>query len=215
MEITWKTNLDGDPGYRRSRVVLYVGSSAEKIHGFARGAQFRDTEGRRLKITRCAANVLRANKLFSSLAELYPAALFSVCVQCATCCAVGWRRFLGRRARTRRLTCRAFATPWKSRTWRHVGTTESDGRAASSTSIRTRPLCPRYVQTSSVIASLRRQTRHGRSACHRSWTTSPPRSQGFLAPHWRCFASRVSPSTANEYRSVFCAQNQHRSPLIK
>lgn len=62
---------------------------------------------------------------------------------------------MGRRARTPPPTCKAFATPWRFRIWRHVGTTGSDGRAVSSTSTRTPPPSPRYVHR--IIPSSGRQ----------------------------------------------------------
>lgn len=96
--------------------------------------------------------------------------------QCATCCEAGWRRFLGRRARTPPPTCRAFATPWRFRIWRHVGTTGSDGRAVSSTSTRTPPPSPRYVHR--IIPSSGRSSRRDPPLfCVSRWVMSATREK--------------------------------------
>lgn len=127
--------------------------------------------------------------------------------QCATCCEAGWRRFLGRRARTPPPTCRAFATPWRFRIWRHVGTTGSDGRAVSSTSTRTPPPSPRYVHR--IIPSSGRSSRRDPSPFLR-FSLSYERDaretrSSFDSSFTNCInsASRFSFEPFNETRSMF------------
>jgi hypothetical protein len=84
----------------------------------------------------------------------HTAAIQSACLQCATCCAVEWPPSLGPSQARRRVTSKAYAIRWKSRIWRHDGTTGWEGRVASWTCTRTPPHCPRWAAMGTACSTL-------------------------------------------------------------